>query len=70
MTAAAIRANRSALGVLDDLGEQLLFYVRAAGLGAAHDAPVQQEVVRLLAEVSFGTGALAVVGGTVGVIAS
>ena len=30
----------------------------------------RREVVRLLAEVSFGSGALAVIGGTVGVIAS
>ncbi len=57
------------LGGLDDLGAQLSFYGRS--LGWTHKAlfRYKREVVRLLAEVSLGTGALALVGGTVGVIA-
>jgi phospholipid/cholesterol/gamma-HCH transport system permease protein len=56
------------LGVLDDLGDQLLFHTRAAAALPRTVRRHGREVVRLLAEVSFGTGALAVVGGTVGVI--
>ena len=54
--------------ILDDLGEQLLFHARAAAAVPRTLRRHRREVVRLLAEVSFGTGALAVVGGTVGVI--
>ena len=54
--------------ILDDLGEQLLFHARAAAAVPRTLRRYRREVVRLLAEVSFGTGALAVVGGTVGVI--
>src|SRR5256885_8628975 len=56
------------LRLLDDLGEQLLFHARAAAAVPRTLRRYRREVVRLLAEVSFGTGALAVVGGTVGVI--
>ncbi|MEV4544009.1 MlaE family ABC transporter permease [Micromonospora echinaurantiaca] len=53
---------------LDDLGGQLAFYLRAFGWAPRTLRRYRREVVRLLAEVSFGTGALAVLGGTVGVI--
>jgi phospholipid/cholesterol/gamma-HCH transport system permease protein len=56
------------LTTLDHLGEQLSFYGRAAGWIPRSLRRYKREVVRLLAEVSFGSGALAVVGGTVGVI--
>src|SRR5512139_2133790 len=56
------------LRTLDTLGEQLGFYGRALGWVPRTLRRYKREVVRLLAEVSFGTGALAVVGGTVGVI--
>jgi phospholipid/cholesterol/gamma-HCH transport system permease protein len=56
------------LRTLDTLGEQLTFYGRAIGWVPRTLRRYRREVVRLLAEVSFGTGALAVVGGTVGVI--
>ena len=55
--------------MLDALGGQLAFYVRAIGWTPRTLRRYRREVVRLLAEVSFGTGALAVIGGTVGVIA-
>jgi phospholipid/cholesterol/gamma-HCH transport system permease protein len=54
------------LTTLDNLGEQLSFYGRAAGWIPRSLRRYKREVVRLLAEVSFGSGGLAVVGGTVG----
>ena len=57
------------LRALDDLGGQLAFYVRAIAWAPRTVRRYKREVVRLLAEVSFGSGALAVAGGTVGVIA-
>ncbi|MAO81102.1 ABC transporter permease [uncultured Nocardioides sp.] len=58
------------LSSLDDLGQQLAFYIRA--LVAAPRAAVryQKEVLRILAEVTLGSGSLAIIGGTVGVIVS
>lgn len=56
------------LSTLDGLGDQLAFYARAIAWAPRTLHRYRREVVRLLAEVSFGTGALAVVGGTVGVI--
>lgn len=55
--------------ILDDLGAQLAFHVRVFAALPRALRRYYREIVRLLAEVSFGTGALAVVGGTVGVIA-
>jgi phospholipid/cholesterol/gamma-HCH transport system permease protein len=54
--------------ILDDLGDQLLFHAKAFAAVPRALGRHKREVVRLLAEVSFGSGALAVVGGTVGVI--
>ena len=53
---------------LDQLGGQLAFYLRSFGWAPRTLRRYKREIVRLLAEVSFGTGALAVAGGTVGVI--
>jgi phospholipid/cholesterol/gamma-HCH transport system permease protein len=53
---------------LDDLGGQLSFYLRAFAWTPRTVRRYKREVLRLLAEVSFGSGALAVLGGTVGVI--
>jgi phospholipid/cholesterol/gamma-HCH transport system permease protein len=53
---------------LDDLGGQLSFYLRSFAWTPRTIRRYKREVVRLLAEVSFGSGALAVLGGTVGVI--
>ncbi|WP_117208968.1 MlaE family ABC transporter permease [Allorhizocola rhizosphaerae] len=55
--------------ILDDLGAQLSFYARAFGWVPKTVTRYRREVARLLSEVSFGTGGLAVIGGTVGVIA-
>jgi phospholipid/cholesterol/gamma-HCH transport system permease protein len=53
---------------LDDLGGQLSFYFRALALMPKSVVKYKRETVRLLAEVSLGSGALTVIGGTVGVI--
>ncbi|MGW0392106.1 MlaE family ABC transporter permease [Streptomyces sp. NPDC003042] len=59
------RSGRS----LEDLGAQLVFYGRSLAWTGRTVRRYKKEVLRLLAEVTFGRGALAVVGGTVGVIA-
>jgi phospholipid/cholesterol/gamma-HCH transport system permease protein len=55
-------------GFLDDLGRQMLFYIRVVGSVPRTIANYGKEIVRLLAEVTLGSGSLAVIGGTVGVI--
>ncbi len=73
MASSALAAVRRTAGrpiaMLDDLGGQLAFYVKALAWTPRTIRRYKREVLRLLAEVSFGTGALAVIGGTVGVIA-
>jgi len=59
---------RGPLGGLDNLGKQLAFYVRAIIWIPRALVRYPREVLRLLAEVTFGSGALAVIGGTIGVI--
>ncbi|ARF56680.1 MlaE family ABC transporter permease [Streptomyces gilvosporeus] len=54
---------------LEELGTQLSFYGRSLAWTGRTLRRYKKEVLRLLAEVSFGRGALAVIGGTVGVIA-
>ena len=54
---------------LEELGTQLSFYGRSMAWTGRTLRRYKKEVLRLLAEVSFGRGALAVIGGTVGVIA-
>ena len=54
---------------LDSLGEQMRFYVRSLAWSPRTLRRYKKEVLRLLAEVSLGSGALSVIGGTVGVIA-
>ncbi|MET0235564.1 MAG: ABC transporter permease, partial [Kibdelosporangium sp.] len=53
---------------LERLGKQLSFYVRALLWAPRTIRRYTKEVLRLLTEVSFGTGALAVIGGTLGVM--
>ncbi|GAA1668117.1 MlaE family ABC transporter permease [Fodinicola feengrottensis] len=57
------------LAALDDLGGQMSFYVRSLAWTPRTLTRYKKEILRLLAEVSFGTGGLAVIGGTIGVIA-
>src|SRR3954464_564088 len=64
----AKRAAQAPLGVLDKLGDQLSFYLRALAWIPRTLRRYTREVMRILAEVSFGSGALAVIGGTIGVM--
>jgi phospholipid/cholesterol/gamma-HCH transport system permease protein len=56
------------LSALDNLGSQLVFYLKALAWTPRTASRYKKEVVRLLSEVALGSGALAVIGGTVGVI--
>jgi len=56
------------LRTLDDLGTELAFYLRALAWTPKTVVRYQKEILRILAEVTLGSGALAVIGGTVGVI--
>ncbi|MCZ4079353.1 ABC transporter permease [Rhodococcus sp. 1163] len=62
------RVASAPLNVLDKAGEQMSFYARAIGWIPRTLIHYKKEVLRLLAEVTFGSGALAVIGGTIGVI--
>ncbi|MFD6894891.1 MlaE family ABC transporter permease [Rhodococcus sp. NPDC060086] len=63
------RVLRAPLNILDRAGEQMSFYARAVAWIPRTITHYRKEVLRLLAEVTFGSGALAVIGGTIGVIA-
>ncbi|KZB84531.1 MlaE family ABC transporter permease [Amycolatopsis regifaucium] len=54
--------------MLEGFGGQLSFYFRALAWTPRTIRRYRREVFRLLTEVSFGTGALAVIGGTLGVM--
>jgi phospholipid/cholesterol/gamma-HCH transport system permease protein len=56
------------LAAVDRLGEQLAFYIRALIASPRSVKRYPREILRILAEVALGSGALAVIGGTVGVI--
>jgi len=56
------------LGALDDMGVQLAFYMRALAATPKSIVRYPKEIARILAEVTLGSGSLAVIGGTVGVI--
>ena len=54
---------------LEQLGDQLYFYVRALAWAPYAIRQHRQEILRLVADISFGTGGLAMIAGSVGVIA-
>jgi phospholipid/cholesterol/gamma-HCH transport system permease protein len=60
--------HRRPLSQLDSLGQQLSFYIRVLLAIPRSVKRYPREIVRILAEVTLGSGALAVIGGTVGVI--
>jgi phospholipid/cholesterol/gamma-HCH transport system permease protein len=68
ITDVARRAARAPLTMLDQLGDQLSFYIRALAWIPRTLRRYSKETMRILAEVSFGSGALAVIGGTIGVM--
>lgn len=69
---ATSRAGRAVVAypvkAVADLGQQLRFYARAYAWIPVAPRKYRKEVLRLLAEVSMGTGSLAAVGGTVLVV--
>jgi phospholipid/cholesterol/gamma-HCH transport system permease protein len=66
--ATARKAIKAPVGLLDNLGDQLGFYLKALAWTPRTIRRYKKETLRLLAEVVFGSGSLAVIGGTVGVI--
>jgi phospholipid/cholesterol/gamma-HCH transport system permease protein len=64
----ARRVVNAPLTWLDTLGDQLSFYLRALAWIPRTLRRYMRETLRILAEVSFGSGALAVIGGTIGVM--
>ena len=56
------------LSSLDKMGSELSFYLSAIAATPRSIKRYPKEILRLLAEVTLGSGALAVIGGTVGVI--
>ena len=68
MTNGAKAVYEKPLASLDKLGEELSFYVRALAWTPRTIRRYKKEILRLLAEVTLGSGSLAVIGGTVGVI--
>lgn len=70
ITSRARRAAEAPLGVLDTLGDQASFYTRTIGWIPKSVTRYQREVLRLLTEVAFGSGALALIGGTVVIVAT
>jgi phospholipid/cholesterol/gamma-HCH transport system permease protein len=70
ITSRARRAASAPLGVLDTLGDQASFYARTLGWIPKSVTRYQREVLRLLTEVAFGSGALALIGGTVVIVAT
>jgi phospholipid/cholesterol/gamma-HCH transport system permease protein len=66
----ARRAGRAPLEKLDDFGDQLSLYGRAIAWIPRTVRRYKKEIARLLAEVTFGSGALVVILGTAGVMAA
>ncbi|WP_052173008.1 ABC transporter permease [Nocardia sp. BMG111209] len=62
------RALRAPIDVIDRAGDQMSFYSKAIAWIPRTLVHYRKEVTRLLAEVTFGSGALAVIGGTIGVV--
>ena len=54
---------------LEQLGDQLYFYVKALAWSPYALKQHRKEILRLVADISFGTGGLAMIAGSVGVIA-
>lgn len=67
---ATLRFRRMFRGVpkaVDNFGEQALFYAESIRYVPNALTKYRKETVRLIAEITMGTGALAIIGGTVGV---
>ena len=62
------KAAQVPLRVLDQLGDQGWLYLRTLGWVPRTLSRYKKEVLRILTEVTFGSGGLAVVGGTVVIV--
>lgn len=62
------RSWRSTVNALSELGDQAIFYGKTLGSIPTAIAKYRREVLRLLAEVALGRGALVLVAGTLGII--
>lgn len=62
------RLWKKPLESVDSLGDQLAFHLRSIASIPQAVVSFRHEVFRLIAEVTFGVGVLAVLGGTIGVI--
>jgi phospholipid/cholesterol/gamma-HCH transport system permease protein len=65
---APVRVWRSALRGLGELGDQVAFYARSFAGARRAVTHHRKDVLRLLAEVSLGRGAMIMVAGTLGII--
>ncbi|MEZ0366874.1 MULTISPECIES: MlaE family ABC transporter permease [Mycobacterium] len=62
------REIRRPVGVLGRLGDHTLFYGKALGGAPFAATRYRHEIIRLIAEISMGTGTLAMIGGTVVIV--
>ena len=69
-TGRARRIAQAPIAQLEELGDQVSLYVRAIAWIPCALTRYSKEILRLLAEVSFGSGALIVILGTAGVMAA
>lgn len=63
-----VRQARRPLGTLGRLGDRTLFYGKAIAGSPFAAVHYRREIIRLIAEISMGTGALAMIGGTVAIV--
>jgi phospholipid/cholesterol/gamma-HCH transport system permease protein len=65
----AARAIRAAADAWNSIGEQMAFYIQ--GIAGIRDALIyyRKETIRVIAQMSLGVGALAMIGGTVAIVA-
>ncbi|WP_280508974.1 MlaE family ABC transporter permease [Nocardia cyriacigeorgica] len=63
-----VRRVRRMSNSMDELGKQAVFYARAIAAMPKALVHYRTETIRLIAEISMGTGALAVIGGTVVIV--
>ena len=62
------RQVRRPIAALGRLGDHTLFYGRAIATAPFAFTHYRREVIRLIAEISMGTGTLAMIGGTVVIV--
>ncbi|HET7736165.1 MAG TPA: ABC transporter permease [Nocardioidaceae bacterium] len=69
LTSLGVSVLRARQRQFEEYGDQLLFYVKALAWTPRAVRRYRREILNILAEVAFGTGALTLIAGTVGVIA-